>query len=124
MVCALQVYTGLLLVLFYSPRVLLAFDRVDYMSRESFWGFVVRALHLNGRTLFFLGLYFHLGRGLLYFRFRLEKVWLRGVTILLLVMIVSFLGYVLPWGQMSFWGATVITNLVSVIPYVGTDVVY
>ena len=91
--------------------------------RDVNYGFLLRYFHANGASLFFLCLYFHIGRSLYYGGYLKAPVWRVGIVIFLLTMATAFLGYVLPWGQMSFWGATVITNLLSAIPYVGTDVV-
>lgn len=118
-VLALQIVTGIFLVFYFVSSHLLAFDSVDFIGREVFGGIFFRILHLNGASLFFFFLFLHLGRGLFYQSFKLEKTWLSGVTIILLVMGTAFLGYVLPWGQISFWGATVITNFISTIPICG-----
>jgi ubiquinol-cytochrome c reductase cytochrome b subunit len=118
-----QIVTGLLLLLYYVPRELEAFTRIDYITRESTYGIFFRAFHLNCASFLFVFLYIHAARGLYYYRFRLVYVWFTGSILILVFIIVAFLGYVLPMGQMSFWGATVITNLVSVVPYVGEDLV-
>jgi len=91
--------------------------------RDVNYGFLLRYFHANGASLFFLCLYLHIGRGLYYGSYTKAPVWRVGVVIFLLTMATAFMGYVLPWGQMSFWGATVITNLLSALPYVGTDIV-
>ena len=122
-IIVVQVLTGVLLVFFYTPSVLLAFDRVDYLGREVWCGFLLRILHLNGASLIFLLLFIHISRGFIYSRHTLTFPWLSGSTLFLLLMGIAFLGYVLPWGQMSFWGATVITNLIRTIPIVGPKVV-
>jgi len=119
-----QIASGISLVFFYIPRVLLAFSSVDYISREVWFGFSPRVIHLVGASLFSLFLYFHIARGLNNRSFYLINPWWRGSTILLLEIAVAFFGYVLPWGQMSLWGATVITNLISAIPVLGTSIVY
>nr|YP_007474879.1 cytochrome b [Phyxioschema suthepium]AFC77867.1 cytochrome b [Phyxioschema suthepium] len=114
-----QIFTGLFLAIHFSGDVMLSFSSVVHIMRDVNWGWMIRVIHSNGASMFFMFLYFHVGRGLYYGSFSKEKVWMSGVTILLLSMATAFLGYVLPWGQMSFWAATVITNLLSVIPYVG-----
>lgn len=101
----------------------MSFDRVIHIIRDVNYGWLLRTVHANGASMFFLLIYIHVGRGLYYGSYRFEKVWLSGVTILLLSMATAFLGYVLPWGQMSFWAATVITNLLSAVPYVGVILV-
>lgn len=122
-VMVVQVATGVLLVFFYTPSVFLAFERVDYLGREVWCGFFIRILHLNGASLIFILLFVHISRGFIYSSHRLSVPWLSGSTLFLLLIGIAFLGYVLPWGQMSFWGATVITNLIRTIPIVGTKVV-
>jgi len=87
------------------------------------FGFLFRIFHFNGARLFFVFLFLHLMKGLFHFSYRLHLVWLRGITIFILTMLTAFLGYVLVWGQMSFWAAVVITNLVRVIPYLGTTLI-
>lgn len=122
-ILSFQILTGIFLVFFYCPRTILSFDSIDFLSREVNFGFIFRSIHLNLASLFFFFLYLHLFRNLIYKRYQIEKTWLRGVSILILLIITAFLGYVLPWGQISFWGATVITNLISTIPIFGTDIV-
>jgi quinol-cytochrome oxidoreductase complex cytochrome b subunit len=121
-----QVVTGLALVFHYCPHVDYAFLSVESIMRDVNWGWLIRYLHLNGASFFFITVYFHLFRGLYYgsYVFPRHLLWISGVIILFLMIVIAFMGYVLPWGQMSFWGATVITNLFSAIPYVGTDIVY
>lgn len=118
-----QIATGIFLAMHYCADVSLAFASVDHIMRDVNYGFLLRYFHANGASMFFLCLYFHIGRGLYYGSYAKVEVWNVGVVILILTMATAFIGYVLPWGQMSFWGATVITNLLSAIPYVGTDVV-
>nr|AIW06236.1 cytochrome b [Araneae sp. MT-2014] len=118
-----QILTGLFLSFYFSGDVILSFDSVVHMMRDVNYGWLLRVLHANGASMFFLLMYIHIGRGLYYGSYRYESTWLSGVTILLLSMATAFLGYVLPWGQMSFWAATVITNLLSAIPYVGVMMV-
>lgn len=103
----------------FSGRVIISFDRVIHIIRDVNYGWLLRILHANGARIFFILIYIHIGRGIYYGSYRFEKTWLRGVTIFLLRIATAFLGYVLPWGQISFWAATVITNLLSAIPYFG-----
>lgn len=123
-VLVFQVFTGLLLVFFYSPSVLLAFDSIDYLSRSVWFGFFPRVIHLVGASLFSLFLYFHIAKNLFIGSYYLIGPWWSGSSILLLEIAIAFFGYVLPWGQISLWGATVITNLISAIPVFGTTIVY
>nr|YP_009040720.1 cytochrome b [Argiope bruennichi]AIA77332.1 cytochrome b [Argiope bruennichi] len=118
-----QIVTGLFLAMQFSGSVVLSFDSVIHMIRDVNYGWLMRVAHANGASFFFLFMYIHMGRGLYYGSYRFNKTWLSGVTILLLSMATAFLGYVLPWGQMSFWAATVITNLLSAIPYIGVMMV-
>jgi len=118
-----QLLTGLFLAMHFCADVSLAFSRVRHIRRDVNYGWILRILHANGASFFFICLYLHVGRGLYYGSFLFELTWIVGVLILLAVMATAFLGYVLPWGQMSFWGATVITNLFSAIPYIGEDLV-
>nr|QWB85946.1 cytochrome b [Menesia sulphurata] len=119
----IQIITGLFLAMHYCPNVELAFNSVAHICRDVNYGWLIRTLHANGASFFFICLYIHIGRGIYYSSYYLIETWMIGVTIFFLVMATAFLGYVLPWGQMSFWGATVITNLVSAIPYLGTMIV-
>nr|APX40809.1 cytochrome b [Phyllotreta tetrastigma] len=119
----IQILTGIFLAMHYSPHIDLAFNSVVHIIRDINYGWLIRTIHANGASFFFICLYIHIGRGLYYGSYKLKETWLIGVTIFLLTMATAFLGYVLPWGQMSFWGATVITNLMSAIPYLGTDLV-
>lgn len=118
-----QILTGLILAIQFTGDMNLSFYRVVHMMRDVNFGWLVRGLHANGASLFFFLIYFHIGRGLYYGSYENIKTWMSGVTILLFRMATGFLGYVLPWGQISFWAATVITNLLSVIPYVGKLIV-
>nr|YP_009333099.1 cytochrome b [Araneus angulatus]AMD83666.1 cytochrome b [Araneus angulatus] len=118
-----QIMTGVFLALQFSGSVMLSFDSIIHLIRDVNYGWVMRVIHANGASFFFLFMYIHMGRGLYYGSYRFKKTWLSGVTILLLSMATAFLGYVLPWGQMSFWAATVITNLLSAIPYIGISLV-
>nr|QIV24755.1 cytochrome b [Toxeutes arcuatus] len=119
----IQIVTGLFLAMHYCPNIELAFNSVAHICRDVNYGWLIRTLHANGASFFFISLYIHIGRGIYYSSFLLKETWLIGVTIFFLVMGTAFLGYVLPWGQMSFWGATVITNLLSAIPYLGNVIV-
>nr|YP_009537816.1 cytochrome b [Athyma lysanias]AYN60533.1 cytochrome b [Athyma lysanias] len=118
-----QILTGLFLTMYYTANVDLAFFSVNYICRNVNYGWLIRTLHANGASFFFICIYFHIGRGIYYESFNLKFTWMIGVIILFLLMATAFMGYVLPWGQMSFWGATVITNLLSAIPYLGTMLV-
>nr|YP_010154940.1 cytochrome b [Phanuelus gladstone]QQX28283.1 cytochrome b [Phanuelus gladstone] len=119
----IQILSGLFLSFHFSGDVNLSFDSVIHMMRDVNYGWLLRVIHANGASMYFLLMYIHIGRGLYYGSYRFYKTWFSGVTILLLSMATAFLGYVLPWGQMSFWAATVITNLLSAIPYVGVFLV-
>ena len=120
----IQISRGLFLAIHYSCDTSLAFESVVHISRDVNFGWTLRITHTNGASFFFICLYIHIGRGIYYGGYTAKEVWLIGVTIFLLTIATAFLGYVLPWGQISFWGATVITNLFSAIPYLGRDVVY
>nr|AYW52348.1 cytochrome b [Entiminae sp. ACP-2013] len=119
----IQILTGIFLAMHYCPNVDLAFNSVAHICRDVNYGWLIRTLHANGASFFFICLYTHIGRGMYYSSYLMKETWMIGVTIFFLVMATAFLGYVLPWGQMSFWGATVITNLVSAIPYLGNFIV-
>nr|APX40003.1 cytochrome b [Cryptocephalus obliteratifer] len=119
----IQIITGIFLAMHYCPNIELAFNSISHICRNVNNGWLIRTLHANGASLFFICLYIHIGRGLYYSSYNLMETWMSGVTIFFLIMATAFLGYVLPWGQMSFWGATVITNLVSAIPYMGVTIV-
>lgn len=119
-----QILTGLFLRFHYFRDREIAFYSVSHIMRDVNIGWLVRIRHANGARMFFLGLYVHLARGLYYRSYHLSHTWRVGVSILLATIATAFLGYVLPWGQISFWGATVITNLFSAIPYIGNDIVY
>nr|BAN83204.1 cytochrome b [Brama japonica] len=120
---ASQILTGLFLAMHYTPDVESAFASVAHICRDVNFGWLIRNLHANGASFFFVCLYLHIGRGLYYGSYLYKETWNIGVILFLLVMMTAFVGYVLPWGQMSFWGATVITNLLSAVPYVGTMLV-
>nr|YP_010403055.1 cytochrome b [Plutella porrectella]UQV94855.1 cytochrome b [Plutella porrectella] len=115
----IQILTGLFLTMYYTANIELAFYSVNYICRNVNYGWLIRTLHANGASFFFICVYLHIGRGIYYESFNLKNTWMVGVIILFLLMATAFMGYVLPWGQMSFWGATVITNLLSAIPYLG-----
>lgn len=119
----IQIITGLFLTIHYCPNIELAFNRVAHICRDVNNGWLIRTIHANGASFFFICLYIHVGRGIYYRSYKLIHTWIIGVTILFIVIATAFLGYVLPWGQISFWGATVITNLLSAIPYLGTSIV-
>nr|YP_010263905.1 cytochrome b [Spilarctia casigneta]UIF93598.1 cytochrome b [Spilarctia casigneta] len=119
----IQILTGLFLTMYYSANIELAFYSVNYICRNVNYGWLIRTLHANGASFFFICIYLHIGRGIYYESFNLKYTWMVGVIILFLLMATAFMGYVLPWGQMSFWGATVITNLLSAIPYLGSMLV-
>nr|YP_009558786.1 cytochrome b [Xizicus maculatus]QBA83136.1 cytochrome b [Xizicus maculatus] len=119
----IQIATGLFLAMHYTANIDLAFNSVAHICRDVNYGWFLRTLHANGASFFFICLYLHVGRGMYYGSYNYMHTWMTGVIILFLVMGTAFMGYVLPWGQMSFWGATVITNLLSAIPYLGVDLV-
>nr|ACO87566.1 cytochrome b [Eremias persica] len=119
----IQVFTGLFLAMHYTADVSSAFSSVAHIHRDVQYGWLIRNLHANGASMFFICIYLHIGRGLYYGSYLFSETWNVGVVLLLLVMATAFMGYVLPWGQMSFWGATVITNLLSAIPYIGNTLV-
>jgi ubiquinol-cytochrome c reductase cytochrome b/c1 subunit len=119
-----QIVTGIVLVMHYTPHVDYAFNSVEHIMRDVNWGWFLRYAHSNGASMFFVAVYVHMLRGLYYGSYKAprEVLWILGVIIYLLMMATGFMGYVLPWGQMSFWGATVITNLFSAIPFIGDAV--
>nr|YP_009121470.1 cytochrome b [Parnassius cephalus]AJF41843.1 cytochrome b [Parnassius cephalus] len=119
----IQILTGLFLTMYYTANIELAFYSVNYICRNVNYGWLIRTLHANGASFFFICIYLHIGRGIYYESFNLKYTWMVGIIILFILMATAFMGYVLPWGQMSFWGATVITNLLSAIPYLGTMMV-
>nr|UGB90516.1 cytochrome b [Leptomantella tonkinae] len=119
----IQIVTGLFLAMHYSAHIDLAFSSVAHICRDVNYGWLLRTLHANGASMFFICIYLHIGRGLYYGSYKYFLTWTIGVIILFLVMATAFMGYVLPWGQMSFWGATVITNLLSAVPYLGIELV-
>nr|YP_010954691.1 cytochrome b [Dorcus davidis]WMW30076.1 cytochrome b [Dorcus davidis] len=119
----IQMITGIFLAMHFTANIDLAFNSVIHISRDVNYGWLIRSTHANGASFFFICLYLHVGRGMYYSSYNLYLTWTVGVIILFCVMATAFLGYVLPWGQMSFWGATVITNLLSAIPYIGQLIV-
>lgn len=119
----IQILTGLFLSIHYSANVQIAFDSVIHICRDVNFGWVIRTIHANRASFFFFCLYFHIGRGIYYNSFIYIQTWIIGVILLFLTIGTAFIGYVLPWGQISFWGATVITNLLSAIPYLGLNLV-
>lgn len=119
----IQIITGLFLTIHYSANVIIAFDSVIHICRDVNYGWLIRTVHANGASFFFFCLYFHVGRGIYYNSFIYKQTWIVGVLLLFLTIGTAFIGYVLPWGQISFWGATVITNLLSAVPYLGIDLV-
>nr|AAR25280.1 cytochrome b [Delothraupis castaneoventris] len=118
-----QIITGLLLAMHYTADTNLAFSSVAHVCRDVQFGWLIRNLHANGASFFFICIYLHIGRGIYYGSYLNKETWNIGVILLLALMATAFVGYVLPWGQMSFWGATVITNLFSAIPYIGQTLV-
>uniref|UniRef100_A4L3P0 Cytochrome b n=2 Tax=Coryphaena equiselis TaxID=13454 RepID=A4L3P0_9TELE len=118
-----QILTGLFLAMHYTADIATAFPSVAHICRDVNYGWLIRNLHANGASFFFICVYFHIGRGLYYGSYLYKETWNIGVVLLLLLMGTAFVGYVLPWGQMSFWGATVITNLMSAVPYIGDTLV-
>lgn len=115
----IQTATGLFLAIHYASRVETAFTSVVHIIREVNYGWLLRRAHANGASLFFLFIYLHIGRGIYYGSYKLSETWNIGVLLFIATIATAFIGYVLPWGQIRFWGATVITNLFSAIPYVG-----
>lgn len=125
MCLTIQLLTGIALAMHYTPHIDLAFLSVEHIMRDVNNGWLIRYTHANGASMFFIVVYIHIGRGLYYGSYIKPRsfVWILGVIILLLMMATAFMGYVLPWGQMSFWGATVITNLFSAFPVIGSKIV-
>nr|YP_010952539.1 cytochrome b [Cechetra lineosa]WMQ52846.1 cytochrome b [Cechetra lineosa] len=119
----IQILTGLFLTMYYTANIEMAFYSINYICRNVNYGWMIRTLHANGASFFFICIYTHIGRGIYYESFNLMYTWFVGIIILFMLMATAFMGYVLPWGQMSFWGATVITNLLSAIPYLGNMLV-
>nr|AEN94921.1 cytochrome b [Campostoma ornatum] len=118
-----QILTGLFLAMHYTSDISTAFSSVTHICRDVNYGWLIRNMHANGASFFFICIYMHIARGLYYGSYLYKETWNIGVVLFLLVMMTAFVGYVLPWGQMSFWGATVITNLLSAVPYMGDTLV-
>lgn len=119
----IQILTGLFLSIHYTADIQTAFNSVNHICRDVNYGWLLRTIHANGASFFFICIYLHIGRGLYYKSYIYIETWNIGVLLLFLTIATAFIGYVLPWGQISFWGATVITNLLSAIPYLGNDLV-
>nr|YP_009443885.1 cytochrome b [Archipsocus nomas]ATU07106.1 cytochrome b [Archipsocus nomas] len=120
----IQILTGIFLAMHYSADITIAFNSIILICHDVNFGWLIRTMHANGASFFFICIYIHIGRGMYFGSANLMLTWFIGILILFLIMATAFLGYVLPWGQMSFWGATVITNLISAIPYLGSSIVY
>lgn len=122
----IQILSGLFISMFYKPDINLAFTSVEYINRELYYGWLVRYIHMNGASIFFLVVYLHMSKHILYgsYTYPRQVLWFSGMLIFILMMATAFMGHVLPWGQMSLWGATVITNIFSAIPVIGIDFVY
>ncbi len=121
MMLVIQILTGVVLVMHYTPHTSMAFESVEHIMRDVNYGWMIRYMHANGASMFFIAVYIHMFRGMYYGSYKAprEVLWMLGVVIYLIMMATAFMGYVLPWGQMSFWGAKVITNLFSAIPFFG-----
>nr|UGK73306.1 cytochrome b [Balala lui] len=119
----MQLISGIMLAMHYSASTELAFNSINHIMRNVNQGWIIRLIHSNGASMFFMCMYLHTGRGIYYGSYKYKKTWMVGLMLMLTTMTTAFLGYVLPWGQMSFWGATVITNLMSAIPYMGQEMV-
>nr|YP_009726139.1 cytochrome b [Aenasius arizonensis]QHR84900.1 cytochrome b [Aenasius arizonensis] len=120
----IQIISGLFLSMHYNPSTQAAFQSIIHIIQDVNYGWIMRLIHMNGASILFILLFLHIGRGIFYGSYYLINTWSIGVIIFLLIMMTAFMGYVLPWGQMSFWGATVITNLLSALPYLGETLVY
>ena len=121
----IMIVSGVTLAMHYTPQTLLAFSSVEHIMRDVNSGWLLRYIHANGASMFFIWVYLHIGRNLYYGSYRSPRglLWTIGVIIFIAMMATAFIGYVLPWGQMSLWGATVITNLLSALPWIGNDFV-
>ena len=121
-----QIITGILLAMFYDPSILYSYSSIMYINNEIYYGWWIRSLHANGASFFFLCVYIHMFRGIYYgsFMYPRQLLWSTGIILFFLMIAAAFLGYVLPWGQTSFWAAMVITSLVAAIPLIGTDIVF
>lgn len=122
----IQILSGFFLTIFYTPHIDYAFDSIEHLMRDISYGWFIRYIHSNGASFFFLTIYLHIIRGLYYGSYKQPRtlVWYSGMIIYIIMMATAFLGYVLPWGQMSYWAATVITNFITVIPFFGKDILY
>nr|BCG67442.1 cytochrome b [Amblyomma testudinarium] len=120
----MQIMSGFFLAMSFSSDISTAFSMISHIQRDVNFGWLIRSIHANGASLFFIFIYIHIGRGIYYSSFFFYKVWISGTIIIFILMATAFLGYILPWGQMSFWGATVITNLISAIPYLGQSIIH
>src|SRR5437868_6898294 len=123
LVLVIQIVSGIFLTMNYKPDAKLAFGSVEYIMRDVSWGWLIRYIHSTGASMFFVVVYLHMFRGLIYGSYRKprELLWIFGMVIYLCLMAEAFFGYLLPWGQMSYWGAQVIVNLFSAVPYIGQD---
>jgi len=119
----IQIVRGFILSIHYCPNIDIAFNRIIHITQNVKNGWLIHNIHINGASIFFICIYIHIGRGIYYNSFKLTHTWIIGIRIFLISIATAFIGYVLPWGQISFWGATVITNLISTIPYLGTRLV-
>jgi len=119
----IQIIRGIFLSMHYCPNTELAFSSLVHITRNVNWGWIIHNTHINGASFFILFIYIHIARGIYYLSFFIKEVWNIGVTIFIISIITAFIGYILPWGQISFWGATVITNIFSAVPYFGAHLV-
>ena len=124
-ILVIQIISGILLAMHYTPHIDLAFLSLEYLMRQFDFGWLIRYIHANGASMFFGVIYLHIARGVFYssYAYPRGQLWISGIIIFILMMATGFMGYVLPWGQMSFWGVTVITNFFTAIPFVGTEIV-
>jgi quinol-cytochrome oxidoreductase complex cytochrome b subunit len=124
-ILVIQIISGILLAMHYTPHIDLAFLSLEYFMRQVDFGWLIRYIHANGASMFFGVIYLHIARGIFYssYSYPRGQLWISGIIIFILMMATGFMGYVLPWGQMSFWGVTVITNFFTAIPFVGTEIV-
>lgn len=119
----IQIISGFFLTIHYTPNIDIAFNRIIHIIQDVNNGWIIRLIHINGASIFFICIFIHIGRNIYYNSFTLIKTWIIGIIIFLVTIGTAFIGYVLPWGQISFWGATVITNLISAVPYLGDSIV-
>jgi len=122
----IQIITGIVLAMFYNPSAYLAYYIIMELNNDIYYGWLIRSIHANGASFFFLCVYLHMFRGIYYgsFAYPRQSLWITGMIIFVLMIITAFLGYILPWGQMSFWAAMVITSLLAVIPEIGADLIF